>query len=86
MAKGRWKKLDDVNNKVIEVLKKKPGAHLTTQGVMQELEKRFNLKISWKTLNKYLKDMAEMGHVKSIIVEKGNKFYIWTLKGVDDGN
>ncbi len=86
MSKGNWKKHGIVNQKILELFKEDPGAQMTTRGIRDKLNLKFNVKISWKTLNNYLNSMVKMGHIKNVDIEgEKNTMHFWMIRGLDAG-
>jgi predicted transcriptional regulator len=79
MSKERWLKHKDINKDILKVLNKNRGTHLTTLGVKEKLKDYYNIDINWLTLNKYLKDLWDAGHIEHIIIKKKNKVFLWKI-------
>lgn len=78
MAKGRWKKNDNVNKLILQVLKvgRKP---MTTGAVKEKLQGK-NVRVGWHTLSRYLEELKTAGHVVCNKVEKENVLHFWEIK------
>ena len=81
MSKGVWKKYNDLNPKILLLLRNSE-VHLTTNDIKRKLNDKFNIFVNWHTANKYLTLMAVGGHINKIEVQgKKNQLHFWTLKG-----
>lgn len=83
MAKGRWTKYSKINQYILQILNINLE-HLTTNELKRRLLEKYNIRICWPTINKYLNELAESGHLRRIGVNKKHEFHIWTLKGVGE--
>jgi len=77
MAKGNWKKNRKLNSAIIQILHKRK-VHLTTRQIQLILYNEYNLKRSWQTIQKYLSEMADLGHIANEEIERTkNTIRIW---------
>lgn len=78
MAKGRWKKNENVNKLVLHVLKM--GRKPLSTGAVKEKLLGLNVRVGWHTLLRYLKELEIAGHVQGRKVEKENILCFWELR------
>ena len=84
MARGRWKKHSALNKQIIAILSAQ-REHLTTNEILVLLDKKHNVKLSWHTLNKYLVELAEVGHVMQQTLERAQRsIWCWTVRGIKE--
>jgi hypothetical protein len=77
MAKGNWKKNNKLNSTILQILHKKK-LHLTTRQIQQILYSEYNIKRSWQTIQRYLSELADLGHIASEEIERPkNTIRIW---------
>ena len=83
MSKGRWIKYNRSNPKILAIIRK-AGRHITTNEIRERLDKDYNIRIAWITLNKYLEELEKGNHISGLKIEKKNTIRLWQNKGVND--
>ena len=83
MAKGRWMKYDRINSKILDIIRK-IGRHITTNEIRTKLDKSYNIKLAWVTLNGYIESLEKAGHIIGIKIVKKNTIRIWKEKGAEN--
>lgn len=79
MTGKRWKKYQDVNRYVLEILK--DGKALSTWGIREKLRTKYNLFLHHTTIKKYLEDMRKLGHIQKLELNNDkNEVGIWIRK------
>lgn len=76
MAGNRWKKYQDVNKYILEILK--DGKALSTWAIREKLRTEYNLFLHHTTIKKYLEEMKKLGHIEKLeLHNEKNEVGIW---------